>query len=91
MVVSENRGESRDYDIGHGTRMGFRVASVFAFVVALAFVAWFVFGPTNVQTENPPAGDTQIEKQVAPPKQDVSPTSPAATPAPAPAPSPTAP
>jgi hypothetical protein len=74
--------QQRTYDLGHGTRTGFRAVSLFAVLALVTFLAWFVFGPTgNAPDETPAAGNTQIEQQAAPPTKDEAPT---ATPAPSP-------
>lgn len=85
MATHHPRTDNRQSQMGHGTRMGFRVASLLAVVGGVAFVAYFIFGPTWSEPENPPADvNTQLEKQVAPPKESVSPSSPAGPPSPPP-------
>lgn len=70
---------------GHGTRMGFRLASLLGIALFLGFLAFFIWGPRQTVSENPPAGENaQAEKQAAP-----QPTAPPAAPLQA-APQPTA-
>jgi hypothetical protein len=67
--------ENRSYDLGHGTRMGFRMASVLGVVVFVAFLAYFAMGPRMSVSENPPAGDTNTPvESMAAPKQQATPT-----------------
>lgn len=64
---------------GHGTRMGFRIASLLGIALSIAFLAYFIWGPRQAVTENPPAAEnTQVEKQAAP-----QPAAPPAAPQPA--------
>lgn len=71
-------------DIGHGTRTGFRVVSLLGVIAFILFVAWFAFGPTvsNVDTVNPPAGDTNTPTEsMAAPEQQPNPPAPSPQPA----------
>jgi hypothetical protein len=78
---------------GHGTRMAFRLASIFGIALFLGFLAVFIWGPRQTVSENPSAGENaQAEKQASPQPAALQP--PAATQPPAapeaqqPAPSP---
>lgn len=78
----------RPEDIGHGTRAGFRYVSLFGSIAFVLFIAFFIWGPSKTQTENPASNaeeNTQLEKQVVPPKQPENPaTAPQAQPQPQP-------
>ena len=65
-----------DLEPGHGTRMGFRIASLLGIVLFVGFIAFFIWGPRQTASENPSAGENaQVEKQAAP-----QPTAPPAAP-----------
>jgi hypothetical protein len=58
---------NHDVGPGHGTRMGFRLASIFGIALFLGFLTFFIWGPRQAVTENPPAAENaQVEKQAAP-------------------------
>ena len=71
--------KQRSYDIGHGTRMGFRVVSILGVIGLVAFLAYFIYGSPMAVSENPPAGDTNtpVESMAAPPQQETPPAVPA--------------
>lgn len=64
--------KQRNEDIGHGTRMGFRVASILGVIGLVTFLAYFIYGSPMAVSENPPAGDTNtpVESLAAPPQQE---------------------
>lgn len=78
--------ENTNYDLGHGTRNGFRIASVLGVLLFVAFIAYFAVGPRISVSENPPAGDTNtpVESMAAPKQQETSATNPAPATAPQP-------
>lgn len=90
--------EERSYDVGHGTRMGFRIVSILGVIGLVAFLAYFIYGAPTAVSENPPAGDTNtpVESMAAPPQLETpaavpaqpNPTQPAAQPTPQPEPTP---
>lgn len=71
--------DSPNYDVGHGTRKGFRIASVLGVLLFVAFLAYFAAGPRMSVSENPPAGDTNTpaESMAAPEQQETPATNPA--------------
>jgi hypothetical protein len=71
--------EQRSYDVGHGTRMGFRIVSILGAIGLVAFLVYFIYGSPMAVSENPPAGQTNtpVESMAAPPQQET----PAAVPA----------
>jgi hypothetical protein len=71
--------DEQRYDVGHGTRMGFRIVSILGVIGLVAFLAYFIYGSPMAVSENPPAGETTtpVESMAAPPQQET----PAAVPA----------
>ncbi len=88
MAIYHQDRRTESYDLGHGTRMGFRVVSLVGVIAFIALLGYFIFGPKMSVSENPPAGDTNTPvESMAAPAQEQKPTAQSAPPA---APGPTA-
>lgn len=67
---------------GHGTRMAFRLASIFGIALFIGFLVVFIWGSRQTVSENPSAGENaQTQKQASP--QPAAQQAPAATEPPA--------
>lgn len=69
MAIYDRLNTRDGHDTGHGTRLGFRIASLVAIGAFIGFLAFFLFAPSTSENHNPATGgDSALEQEVAPPK-----------------------
>jgi hypothetical protein len=72
--------KDRNKDVGHGTRMGFRISSVVGVLLFVAIITFFAAGPRMSVSDNAPGGDTNTPAEsMAAPEQQKTPSTNSAT------------